>query len=134
MHLDIHEMMSPFDLVIFIMNFVLVLPVTIAIASLFIYQVSTCLRNLTSIETYLSKRHKRAAKRKGEANYRWPYDLGWKRNLRQMMGKTWLEVFTPGFSYDSDGYQYKMRPGHGKKSVPEVVVDKGAPQKVSKRS
>ena len=58
--------MDPVDLIMFILNFVLTLPVTIAIMSLFFYQLSIATKNLTSIETYLRKRFYRAAKRRGD--------------------------------------------------------------------
>jgi len=53
------------EIVGFMVNFCVTLPVTIGIFSLFVYQVGIVKDNLTSIEEYTSKRYKRLAKRRG---------------------------------------------------------------------
>lgn len=53
------------DVVFYCFDYFIMLPVTIAIMSLFVYQISCLLVNLTSIEDYIYTRIKRIAKRTG---------------------------------------------------------------------
>jgi len=100
---------TPVELVLFIVNFILTLPMTLAILSLFVYQLTLVRANLTSVETFHKRRLKRVAMRAGQKNYRWPYDFGSLYNIRSMFGQSVYEWFVPNFSYETDGIVWKTR-------------------------
>eukprot|EP01121_Diplochlamys_sp_Union-15-3_P000152 TRINITY_DN1013_c0_g1_i1.p1 TRINITY_DN1013_c0_g1~~TRINITY_DN1013_c0_g1_i1.p1 ORF type:complete len:344 (+),score=19.66 TRINITY_DN1013_c0_g1_i1:36-1034(+) len=105
--------LSPFELIFFILNFILTLPITLAILSLFIYQVSLIRENLTSIEVFHKRRYKREASRAGKKNYRWPYDFGASYNFQSMFGESFSEWFVPNLSYQTDGITWRTRDSDG---------------------
>eukprot|EP01120_Amphizonella_sp_Union-15-10_P008387 TRINITY_DN3004_c0_g1_i1.p1 TRINITY_DN3004_c0_g1~~TRINITY_DN3004_c0_g1_i1.p1 ORF type:complete len:222 (+),score=16.24 TRINITY_DN3004_c0_g1_i1:71-667(+) len=103
----------PFGSVEFLMffgNFILTLPITLAILSLFIYQVMLVKDNLTSIETFHKQRFIRHSKSLGEnKKYQWDYDFGASYNMRSLFGKSYWEWFIPNISYEGDGLIWRSR-------------------------
>jgi len=100
------------DFVLLLIHFVLTLPVTLGIASLLVYQLNNLRRNLTSIETYIERHYKYAARRAGMKTWIWFYDWGTKNNYRQMFGERFLGWFIPNIPkhvIDGDGKAWKGR-------------------------
>lgn len=54
-----------YDVVLMMLNFFLTLPVTIAIISLWVYQISCVIENMTSIEDFTASRAKKVARTLG---------------------------------------------------------------------
>jgi len=82
------------EVVLFLIQLVLTLPVTIGIISLFCYQISCLISNITNIETFVLKRYKRGAQKNG-ITFKWFYDFGTLHNVRQVMGLSVREWFIP---------------------------------------
>jgi maltodextrin utilization protein YvdJ len=53
------------DIILIFLNFFLSLPVTIAIISLYVYQLSCVVENQTSVEDYICRRARKIARRQG---------------------------------------------------------------------
>jgi len=84
------------EIVGFMINFCITLPVTIGIISLFVYQLSITMYNMTSIEEYTEKRFRRLAKRRGiEKEFKWFFDFGVMYNLRQVFGESMWDWWKP---------------------------------------
>jgi len=99
------------EVVLFLIQLVLTLPVTIGIISLFCYQISCLVSNTTNIETFVLKRYKRGAKKYG-INYKWFYDFGTLHNVRQVMGpsvKEWFLPILPEHVKNGSGMEWKTR-------------------------
>lgn len=110
----LHEYIgTPFsmtEVVLLIANTFITLPVTIAIISLLVYQISCVLANQTSIEDYISSRQQKAARKAGVRVPAWAFDFGWLANLRQKLGHNpWL-WFIPADTPSGDGYRWKTQP------------------------
>jgi hypothetical protein len=101
------------EIVGFMVNFCVTLPVTIGIMSLLFYQISITIYNTTSIEEYSEKRFRRLAKRRGiEKQFKWFFDYGFMHNLRQVLGESiwdWWKPETPKHVLNSDGTRFKTR-------------------------
>lgn len=111
---DISEYIgTPFELhevVLLILNTFITMPVTIAIISLFAYQVGCVLANQTSIEDYIVGKLHRMARAAGITPPAWPFDFGWKANLRAKFGSNFWLWFLPIPSTPGDGFNWKMKP------------------------
>jgi len=83
------------EVILFIIQLVLTLPVTIGIISLFCYQVSCLISNCTNVETFALKRYKRGAKLCGNNSFKWFYDVGTMRNMKQVLGDSISDWFWP---------------------------------------
>jgi len=99
------------EIVLFILQLILTLPVTISIISLMFYQLSCIMSGMTSIETFADKRYGREARRRGIRNYKWYFDFGMMYNLKQVLGNSvwdWLYVRPPEFNANH-GFTFKQR-------------------------
>eukprot|EP01121_Diplochlamys_sp_Union-15-3_P005148 TRINITY_DN1549_c0_g3_i2.p1 TRINITY_DN1549_c0_g3~~TRINITY_DN1549_c0_g3_i2.p1 ORF type:complete len:116 (-),score=9.46 TRINITY_DN1549_c0_g3_i2:82-429(-) len=95
-------------MVLFVFNYVVILPVTIAIFSLLVYQLTLLRQNLTSIETYTNKRLRMEARAQGKRNYMWHYDLGtMKNNFKEIFGKRVKDWFIPIPNTENDGINWR---------------------------
>jgi hypothetical protein len=101
---------STHEVVLLIMNTFITMPVTIAIVSLLVYQISCVFANQTSIEDYISGRQNKAAAKVGVRPPAWPYDFGWLQNVRQKLGQNVWTWFIPIIKPISDGYTWKTKP------------------------
>lgn len=119
------------EVVGFMINYCITLPVTIGIMSLFFYQVSITMYNMTSIEEYTEKRFRRLARRRGiEKHFKWFFDYGRMYNLRQVMGESvwdWWKPEVPKHIQKGDGTRFKTRiysyvPSVGGDDMAQVVV------------
>eukprot|EP01128_Nolandella_sp_AFSM9_P001005 TRINITY_DN11120_c0_g1_i1.p1 TRINITY_DN11120_c0_g1~~TRINITY_DN11120_c0_g1_i1.p1 ORF type:complete len:341 (+),score=33.77 TRINITY_DN11120_c0_g1_i1:56-1078(+) len=98
------------EIILVVLNMALTLPVTIGIVSLFVFQVSIVLENMTSYEEVTYKRYKRIAKRTRVQDWSWFFDFGWKQNISQLMGPSmldWLIPQTPEHIRTGDGCSFK---------------------------
>lgn len=101
---------STTEIVLLISNTFITLPVTIAIISLLVYQLSCVFANQTSIEDYISGRQNKVASKAGIRPPAWAYDFGFTANVRQKFGhNVWL-WFLPIIQPISDGYTWKTKP------------------------
>jgi hypothetical protein len=140
------------DIILMFLNFFLTLPVTIAIFSLFVYQISCVIENQTSVEDYICRRARKVARRQGivrfvfwsyndesaqdahatlfeQKNFKWPYDFGFSHNVKSIYGHSFLGWFVPFFSTDGDGMRFKVRnmvEVESEEGVVDVVVKKGS--------
>ena len=69
---------------------------------------SCVIENLTTIDEYIMERQERNA-RKLKRPYKWPYDLGFKRNWIMFFGPTWWKWFIPGMGPKNDGMHFERR-------------------------
>lgn len=90
------------------MHFILTLPVTIGIVSLFVYQINIARHGTTSIETLVYKRYRNTAKRFGMRNFVWFHDFGWKQNLKLIFGMSAADWFI-GSEPEGEGTSWKTR-------------------------
>jgi hypothetical protein len=98
------------EVVLLILNTFITMPVTIAIISLLVYQLSCVLQNQTSIEDYISGRQNKAARAAGVKPPSWAYDFGWMANIRQKLGhNVWLWLI-PVYAPVCDGFTWKSKP------------------------
>jgi len=82
------------EAVFMMVQFVVTLPVTIGIASLFVYQIGCLKNNVTSIETFSYKRYTKIAKQNNVV-FKWFYDFGVLHNVKQVLGTRLWEWFLP---------------------------------------
>jgi len=117
------------EIVLFVLNFAVTLPVTIGIISLLVYQVGLITGNRTSIEEWNEKKYRRVAKRRGMKDFHWFYDFGWRYNLRQVLGESayeWVRPSSPRHLHTSDGTVFrthiydlpKAEPAPGATAIP----------------
>jgi len=100
------------ELILFIMQLILTLPVTIGIISLLVYQLGCLFSNCTNIETFALKRYKRGAKIFGKNNFKWFYDFGMIENIRAVMGQSFPEWFWPEIPHhvkNGNGTEWTIR-------------------------
>lgn len=97
------------DIVFLILNTILTIPVVIAIISLFVYQVSNILYNMTSIEGCIYSTCVKMAKKHNIYNFKWTYDFGFTYNLKELLGNNIIEWFIPKNYSVSDGEHWKSR-------------------------
>lgn len=113
---------STHEVVFLIMNTFITMPVTIAIISLFVYQISCLFANQTSIEDYISGRQHKAASKAGVRPPSWAYDFGWIANVRQKLGHNMWLWFIPIHNSVGDGFSWKAKPFRAP-SVPDRTSD-----------
>jgi palmitoyltransferase len=100
---------SGLNLTLFILNLITTLPVCIAVGSLCYFQLSMLFRNLTSIENYNEKKHRKfVIQRLGIKNYRWPYSFHVLYNIKQVMGRNVFWWFFPVRTVENDGLEWKL--------------------------
>lgn len=102
---------SVFEIVMFSLQLIFVLPVTIAIGSLLGYQISCIWNGMTSIESFLEKSYRKAAQRAGR-KFRWYYDFGTVDNMKQVLGprvRDWLKTSAQSHFTKDGGWEFKTR-------------------------
>nr|GMD31526.1 probable protein S-acyltransferase 12 [Ipomoea batatas] len=82
-----HHSLSPGNLAIIFLSFVLNLAFALSLLCFVVMHASLVSSNTTSVEVYEKKR-----------NVRWKYDLGWKQNFVQVFGSSKALWFLPLFS------------------------------------
>ena len=97
---------QPLEIILMTLDFVFLLPVSLAVASLLFYQMGCVLSNLTTIDEYVMERQQEAASRK-RIGYRWVYDFGWSRNWVIFFGPSIWEWFVPGYPPRQDGIHHE---------------------------
>jgi len=99
------------EIIIFILQFIFVLPVTIAIFSLFIYQFSCMYEGQTSIEVMHCNRYTKYLKHRGY-KFNWFYKFGPMENIKQVLGSNVLNWFIPNIPntiLKGNGMSFKTR-------------------------
>lgn len=102
---------SPAEMIIFGVQFVLVLPVTIAIFSLFCYQLSCLYEGQTSIEVVHCSRYTKYLKHRGY-KFNWYYRFGGIENMKQVLGSSipgWFLPSIPNHIQKGNGMSFKTR-------------------------
>lgn len=130
--------LSVTDVVFLILNTILTIPVVIAIISLFVYQISNILYNMTSIEGQIYSTCVKLTRRHKIENFKWTYDFGFMYNLKELLGNSFMEWITPKNYSNSDGVHFKNREfpqveGDGDckteaNSIPKIVIKKSKAQ------
>lgn len=87
---------------------VVLIPITISIICLCVFQLSLISSNTTNIESYEVHWAKREARRKRKP-YFYPYNLGIIGNFRQFLGSSLLVWFFPS-QIEGNGYQWSFNP------------------------
>jgi len=103
--------MSITEGILFILQMVLTLPVTIGIVSLFSFQMSCLHSNMTSIESYAYRNYRKGLKTAG-IRFRWFYDFGPSHNYKQVFGtgiREWIFPVMPESTRTGDGCTYRTR-------------------------
>jgi hypothetical protein len=90
------------QVLLLILHFICIVPITLGIAYLFYHQWQVLIRNTTSIEQSVRKWQEFDA-RQAKQTYRWKYDRGVIGNIVWVMGSSWVLWFLPT-SPESDGY------------------------------
>jgi len=111
LHTRENTQFSVAEVIFFILQLVLMLPVTICIFGLWIYQTSLLIENSTSIEALTHESYRKGAKNIG-ISFKWFYDYGVVYNVKQIMGTSVAEWFLPILPENvknGDGVTFKTR-------------------------
>ncbi|GAM17951.1 hypothetical protein SAMD00019534_011260 [Acytostelium subglobosum LB1] len=96
-------------MVLFILNFSLVVPVVLGVSGLFYFQSGFIFSNLTSVERYERKSELKSAKRNGiSSTYKWRYDRGTNSNFKEVFGESKGQWLCPSGLPKGDGINWKV--------------------------
>jgi len=96
------------SMILVLINLVIIIPVTIGIISLFVWQFTLLLENVTTIEEYEKRKAARLARSQKEP-YRWRYDFGRDINFKNFFGSEFMDWFFPSVPRE-DGHKFHERP------------------------
>jgi len=99
-------MMPPLEAAVLAVQMFVLIPTVLCVSCLFFYQMQLVAENMTSMESFDREFEERKARKKGKS-YRFRYDRGCYRNMKDVLGNNVLLWVLPSIP-PGDGLNYKQ--------------------------